>query len=272
MIVKSKTIKLRATLRFLSRRKLESLNQMHDFFVGEECYLFGDGPSIKFFDLNLFVDKVSIVSNKMPFHRDFTQLNTAFWVIAEPWMFWPLFFRHEHLSLKGLRDYRQMFRRRVYQARDLNTVLSVSNFPMMHGSGSHYFLDYFDCACKDVMKIRNDNFLGTCNALISLAIHLGFKKVYLIGFDYTHNQSLSLHWYESGIGKVIQIHDFNRDFFEQAQKRVEIITVTIDGGSDLLPHLTYQQLTGEPPKFRENTEIADSDFLTVVSEHKDYSI
>lgn len=48
-----------------------NLEKYKDIHKGETCYIFGDGPSIKWFDLSKFSDHIGISCGVIPFHNDF---------------------------------------------------------------------------------------------------------------------------------------------------------------------------------------------------------
>ena len=53
------------------RRKLEyKNNKLENIHDGESCYIFGDGHSIKYYDISNFNDKIGIACNHFPFHKD----------------------------------------------------------------------------------------------------------------------------------------------------------------------------------------------------------
>lgn len=79
---------------------------------------------------------------------------------------------------------------------------------------------------------------------------MGFKKIYLVGCDYTFTPTQQLHWYEKGIGTSLEMPNYERDFFKLAQEFAEITTVTLDGKSELLNYVTYEKFTGSKPLFR----------------------
>ena len=47
---------------------------------------------------------------------------------------------------------------------------------------------------------------------------MGFDHIYLVGYDYTHIPSRSLHWYEKGRGVFFSHENYNKDFFEIAKE------------------------------------------------------
>jgi hypothetical protein len=127
-------------------------------------------------------------------------------------------------------------------------------------------------------------FLSECNAVgegiydgsfrcaIALAIYMGFKDIVLVGCDYTHEISRTQHWYEKGGGFLNPHPDYQRRFLEIAQKYVKITTITMEGGSSVLPSVTYVEFTGRPLEFRENYELTDKSTLELLDTWPGYSI
>src|SRR4051812_38379284 len=56
---------------------------------GGTCYIFGDGPSIKWFDLGLLNRHPAICCGMIPFHRDFHRLDVRYAAFVAPWIFLP---------------------------------------------------------------------------------------------------------------------------------------------------------------------------------------
>ena len=105
-----------------------------------------------------------------------------------------------------------------------------------------------------------------------LAIYMGFDHIYLVGCDYTHVPSRSLHWYEKGQGVFFLQKNYQKDFFEIAKEFIDISTITLDGKSDFINAVTYEEHTGRKPIYRENTELVDDKYLKVLSTWSGYTI
>ena len=48
----------------------KDLLKFRDTHKGESCYVFGNGPSLKWFDLKKFSDKPSISSGQLHYHKE----------------------------------------------------------------------------------------------------------------------------------------------------------------------------------------------------------
>ena len=111
----------------------------------------------------------------------------------------------------------------------------------------------------DYLTKRFDCFKGSINYVISLAMYLGFSKCYLVGFDYTHDPVISHHWYEDTKGIVTQFQNTHYEFFRIAREFIDIVTVTKNTGSMVLPSITYKELTKKELKYCENNSLLEKD-------------
>ena len=69
-----------------------------------------------------------------------------------------------------------------------------------------------------------------------------------------------------------QHKDFSREFLDYAKQQIDLVTVTLDGGSKTMNHITYKELTGREPNFRENIELVDRVKLENLAKWQGYSI
>jgi hypothetical protein len=121
---------------------------------------------------------------------------------------------------------------------------------------------------------RINCFKGVFRTAIMLAIYMGFKKIYLVGFDYTHQKAKSKHWYERGHGVEVAFNpiQYELDFINIAKEFIEIETITLEGGSDIFPSVTYKDFTGRIPVFRENNELTRHRYLKAIAMRSPYDI
>lgn len=223
-------------------------------------------------DLKLFSNLPSIATNEIVNHVDFNNLDCRYWIMPEPLFFWPFNTSGMSDRLTQVRRYKRGLHPRTLKDNSIKPILNVLSFPFTFRSRAHYF--YYGGKHFKHLPIakRDDAFSGTINSAITIAIHLGYKKVYLIGFDYTHSPSTSLHWYEYGRGIKSNHSGYNSDYFKEALKYIDIVTVTIDAKSEILPFITYEALTGEKPEYQENFEILSKSRYETLRNHKTYFI
>ena len=152
--------------------------------------------------------------------------------------------------------------------------LNLSNYPYINTNNTNFnFLNYPSIENNEMFISNRINcFAGAIRHSISLAIYMGFKNIYLVGCDYTHSPSVAKHWYEKGKGLVFDLEDYQKDFFNIASEFANITTVTVNGISEKLNYIKYQDLTGDLPSYRENVELISDVYLNDLKTWPDYTI
>ena len=252
--------------------KLDALYQRH---AGQECYIFGDGISLKWMDLHQFSDRPSILGNMMIYHKELSALKIPYCSIIEPYFFYPIFPYYGTGRLQFNRNFLYSeYSKSIVQNPKTLFFINFSNYPVARFPNALYVSRFYTPSFKNnnPFSDRLDSHAGTFKFQLSLAIYLGFKKAYLLGHDYTHSPSKNLHYYEKGTGIITDHTNFSRDFIDYAKKYIELITVPLDGSSETMNSMTYKELTGKAPHFRENIDIVDKVKLESLATWKGYSI
>jgi len=233
---------------------------------GETCYIFGDGPSIKWFDLQSFTDHPAICCGMIPFHRDFAHLNVKYVSFVAPWIFLPRWLQpqlyHQFRTIAA--EYRRLMRAR----RDIEFFINATNSPVLTGPNINYVLRGFPQTRNetDAQLRRMRLFDGSFHATLALAYYMGFAKVYLLGFDaWTIQPARTLHWYELGAGELFEPTNFATDFLGLVGRDMAIHTISADGYSTNVAHVSYRSYTGKEPRFRENYELIDPPNLQLLA-------
>lgn len=262
----------------VSKPILSKIDIFRGKHAGETCYIVGDGITIKSMDFTNFTKLPTFTLNYLQFHNEIQNLQVNYSVFSEPWYFYPF-----SLSAVDSTSRSPLWRNRIqaefkkYIKKRENTkyFANLSNFPSLQTNKNVYFLfkridnfDFFE-HCSDA----NENpFAGSLNHAICLALLMGFKKIILIGCDYTHSDARQGHWYEKGKGYILRQPNYNKGFLKIACQYAEILTITLDCGSYNLPACTYSEFTGVKPKFRENTELTSNKNLHLLNSWPPYKI
>ena len=258
----------------VAKPTLKKVHKYKGLHVGEDCYVIGGGISLKWFDLEIFSDKISIPLAFLPFHRDFSKLDARYLMLPEPWFFYP-YIKTTVGSKKYIKNYLEVaYRNVIARNPDKEFFVNLSNYPMLKNENITYLFNDLcdDKLPRDFISYRLNSFHGSLRTAILMAIYMGFDHIYLVGCDYTHMPARSLHWFEKGQGNIIQIENYQKDFFQIANEFIDITTITLDGKSELIDSITYKQHTGRDPMFRENIELIDGRYLEALSTWPDYYI
>jgi hypothetical protein len=235
---------------------LEYLRNRH---AGESCYILGGGPSLKYFDLKKLDEEQIIGTNTIVFHKDFEYLKSIKYVsIIEPW-----YFQHRLIQPRRFSAISQLtaqYRQIVKNSSEISFFVNLSNYGRLNYANVHYLYRNIPSFSGTDPKLSDiDIFSGTITASVCLAYFLGYKNVHLIGFDaFTSVPSVNGSFYERGTGKGLNTSpNLMESFFEYFDKKMAIINVMVDKtySSPVLNGITYEELTGDVPRYRENDQI-----------------
>lgn len=264
---------LRRAISFLATpisRRISVLENAHE---GEECYIFGDGASVKYFDLSKFSDKRGIAVGVMPHHRDFDRASIQYWILPEPMFFWPALRKGPYTSRIVRKRFQDFFKPPRAFRRRVTCVLSLTNFPVGFSRRTQYVFDQLPSGRPEIFALPHvEYFAGSVNASLTLAAYLGFRRAYLVGFDYTHNPPCAGHWYEIGPGIPQDFVDYNKDFFDWVMTIIDVVTVVPSPQNSYLPSIDYETLTGDALQFNENTDLLSQAELADLAVWTDYRI
>lgn len=260
-------------LREISAKPLSKITKFQKQFAGQKCYIFGDGVSLKWYDLENFSDRVSFVFSMMPYHPQFSCLDARFLFLVEPYWFYPKFVTDLVISDASMPVISADYRKRFFNKYpDKNFILNLSNYPIVRGDNVFYVFNQLPGVEKDPGFISNriDGFYGSIRMSITLAIYFGFTEITLVGCDYTHGNARSHHWYEKGEGVLKPQPDYHVDFFQMAQEYATLNTVTLDGVQSVVPAVKYKDLTGCDLHYRENNELLSEEILKILNSWHEY--
>jgi len=266
---------LKKLVPYVAKPVLSKIHRFKDAYKGQSCYIFGDGVSIKWFDLSNFTDKPVIPMYCLPFHNQFECLHVDYALLITPYWFYPIRRTTKYPFKRIQHVIQRTYREKVIAAHpDITFFVNISSYPVLHNKNVQFvFRDIYDKRLShDFLSRRVDCFTGALRFSILLAVYLGCDRAYLVGCDYTHSPARVYHWYEKGHGIIQEHPGYQKAFLDIAKEFIDITTITLDGKSDLLDYVTYQDYTGCAPAFNENYEIADQDILKIMSTWPGYSI
>ncbi len=250
--------------------QLQKFSNRHE---GETCYIFGDGPSIKWFDFSEFGNHPAICCGMIPFHKDFEKLDVRYIALVEPWLFVPKLFQPK--ILHSLRQIAAEYRNCIIRLPDKKFFLNLSNQFSVSGKNINYVYRNLPNPRNAIDKQLNqfDIFGGSFHASLSLAYYMGFKTIYLVGFDaWTIQPARTLRWYELGDGEYFDPTNFAWEYLKVLKPEIDIYTISKDGDSCNVKNIGYASYTGKQPEYRENYELLSEHMLNILSTCHEYKI
>ena len=260
-------------------KKLDEIFKFKDKELGKSCYIFGDGPSIKWFDLRNFSDRDVITLSAIPLHRDSHFLNIKYCLLTETWYFYRYFLNPSWSNRKlklWKNEIKKHYIKYFLENTNINCFVSLTSFPVLRNKNINYiYRELPDKSCPFYNELRLENLhtlSGSFVNAIILATFMGYKDIILVGCDYTHSETRSLHWYERGEGVATPMVDYNSKFLSVINKYVNIDTITLKGRGNVLPGIEYQDYTGSQPSFKENYQLMSSEILSDFAKWLGYNI
>jgi hypothetical protein len=253
-------------------RKFKNLHK------GESCYLFGNGSSLKYYDLKLFNDKVSIGCNALFTHKDSKNLNLKYYYVGHP-MFFHKFWKNPYSKLYEKNRVGEFYRKNMASYPETQFFISLSNYFGIRGDNINFIYHFGEKNDSNVDGQLDEVFAmmggGALMGMLGLALYLGFTDITMVGCDYTFSPKMNGHFYEKGPEKCIEGTVFLSEVLNLVKDKVTIRTVTPheEFGGDLIQSITYKALLGGDPVYKDNTKILpEADLKELDSMNMDYAI
>ena len=251
---------------FLINKYLKKNKIFKNMYLGQTCYVFGNGVSLKKYDLKNFTNYKSIICGWLYLHNQISKLDVAAEVYIHPYIFYT-FWKNNYLKKyqlnKLLRFMKYSKRMHLYHP----FFTSLANMPPLIFNKKVYYLHHFG------LRKPNINFLDISNSFsfmqdsvmssLGIAHYMGFKKIYLVGMDYFSN--VGGHFYEYGRGWhwLPEMHDAKIDALKQLKNKIEILLITPNdySNNNIFKNINYQKLTDDKEIYKENNEIIKPQYL-----------
>jgi hypothetical protein len=256
-------------------------------YKGQTCYIFGNGPSIKFMKLADFSDKIGLAANWLVYHKDFNKLNVKFVIDIDPFALSPIFntlikkknSRFEKAS--DIRKFNKYFMNNIAMNKS-TLVTNISNILIKYYkinnkkriifvNDGYPFKFYNKHKIIDEINKRFHYVDGSLRFQIYLAIYLGFENAILVGHDYVSNKIYAGHWYEKGL--VYQKGDilsWNKGFINEVSKFINLKFITLN--ESLLTDDKLILYPIESQQYKENSELLEKESLKYLSLITSYKI
>jgi len=249
--------------------------KFYNLHEGESCFLFGDGPSIRMFDYSFFTKKIAITCGMQLFHRDFHKLDCPYYMLIEPYLFYPdwLLRTQKRQYLKNHRIITNEIRNIIKARSDMNFFLNLSNIFAIQRRNVfflHKWLLYKDKKFKPFLDWEINPLASSYYSSLSLAMIMGFKKVFLVGFDAYNIRASSYRWYQKGYDQHHDLVEKIRDpFLEIYCENIELFNISVEPTISLAQHVSYQEFTGQNSLMQDNKSIINSSYLDLMNQRFD---
>tara|TARA_Y100000816_G_C26087212_1_gene573898 strand:- start:267 stop:1082 length:816 start_codon:yes stop_codon:yes gene_type:complete len=254
---------------FLLKRHLEKNIKFKNIARSKECLIFGNGASLKNYNLKKFSEYDVIVTSMMYLHNEFKYLKVVADCEIAPFILY--------------KYWRNPYSKKIEKNMKLEMLNKTNRFDHNH----NYFLSLTNFFSKVKRKnfnylynFKNKNFLpeidisnnfsylsGSLFSMIGIAKYMGYKKIILIGTDYLLDTPIIGHFYEKNsytINKSV-FKEEETNFFENIKNEIDIkIIVPENYSSKYFQSITYKKFTNENEVKKNNSEIVSHENLVLL--------
>ena len=256
-------------------KKNEKFKNIHK---GESCYIFGNGSSLKHYDLTQFNDRVSIGCGALFAHTDIKEINLKYYYVAHPLFFYN-FWKNPYSGKYEKNKTGSFYRRKMKSHPNVQYFTSLSNYFGIQGENINYVYHFGRANSLSIGSQMDGVFTmmtGSLLGMIGMALYMGFKHITLVGCDYTSSPQKIGHFYESEEESDLESDDiFNEVILNSLSEFVDINSITIDYKykGRVIPSVSYSDFTNSIPIYKENRElVSEEDFLELDSLNLNYKI
>tara|TARA_B100000035_G_scaffold70904_1_gene58288 strand:- start:29602 stop:30408 length:807 start_codon:yes stop_codon:yes gene_type:complete len=241
--------------------------ELVNYFKGEDCYIFGNGSSIKFLDLDFFTDKKVIGINHILLHKKSKQLDLACIVLPESYFFYS-YYKNPYTKRIQKNLLGSLFKMKLKEFPNIRLFTSVTNF----FGNSHKLTNYihhfgFKSANNKKLSIDKEfSFMaGGLSTAIGVAINLGFKKAILVGCDYLLDPVNNGHFYTLPVEKKENKRPTKPAFIDIAKEFIELELLSPFSSNGIINTVECNQIfKGHKIKYKENYEIVEEKDIKIL--------
>ncbi len=259
-------------------KTLEKNKQFKDIHKGESCYIFGNGSSLKHYDLTLFNDRVSIGCGALFSHNDIKEIDLKYYYISHPLFFYN-FWKHPYRGKYEKNRTGSFYRRKMKNRPDVQYFTSLSNYFGIQGKNINYVYHFGQANNLNIGNQMDSVFTmmtGALSGMMGMALYMGFKHITLVGCDYTSIPQKDGHFYEFGEGADLETDDvLDEAILNAFSEIVNINSITLDNKykGRVIPSISYYDFTNSVPIYKENSEMVSAeDLLELDSLNMNYKI
>ena len=254
------------------KKILKKNNILKDIYKDEDCFIFGNGCSLKNYDLTKFSKKNIFSCGWLFLHKDYKYLNILADFEMHPGIFLP-FWKNEYKNNFEFNRPNKIFKNRERLVKPKYFFTSLLNLPGLLKFKNIHYLYHFGIKKFDYKHIDPSQKFSLMEnslyAMIGIASFMGFKNIYLVGMDYLLDRPIVGHFYENfqTITDESQSEKLNKlNFFNFFQKKINFkLVISNSKYKSFLDTIEYKHLFNTQNENKSNLDIVFKDDLELLN-------
>ena len=245
---------------------------LKNIYQNEECYIFGNGSSIKKYDLRKFKGKNIFSCGWLFLHKDYQYLNILADFEMHPGIFFPIW-KNEYKNKFEFNKINQIFKTKNRLNKANYFFTSLINLPGLLMYNNIYYLYHFgkkkfDYGFTDPSK-KFSLMENSLYAMVGIASFMGFKNIYLVGMDYLLDKPIVGHFYENfekSFENSLNQKLKNKIFFDYFNKKNNLKLIVSDKNhKSFLETIEYDKFFNCSVENNSNLDIISKDNLNLLN-------
>jgi hypothetical protein len=241
--------------------------QYKNLHKGQTCLIFGNGGSLKYYNLDIIRDFTSIGCTYALADKRMVSAGLTYCIIPDSYLFY--YFRRGVSSRKPAVNWIGPILKKII-LKNVNTKFfcSLTNYygfkkkPM----NLNYFHHFEDKISGSYDLASNFSYCsGALDMMIGLAKYLGFSKVVLLGCDYLATPKLEGHFYSDSMPFFGKDDPQYLERIKNLTDNLDVLVILPKGSvCSVFRSSTFEEYFGIAEVYQSNVDILDGDYLTMM--------
>ena len=251
------------------RSIVQKNRQFKDIHSGETCFIFGNGASLKYYDISKLPKNPAIVCAYSLVDKRMHDLNIKYYVFNESYSLYPFVFNtYPHIRKFQRNKILNIFAESLKKYKNVEVITNLTNFysTVLPRSRTNYIYHF---GRRNVLSCDMSDSFGACagalDYMLGIAKYMGFSKAIILGCDYLGSPPQMGHFYYDSDPFW---GDYNEEYCKRVKKvvnhlEIDVLAILPEGShSPDFEFDTYENHFGLERYCRENYEFIDPYFLS----------
>ena len=247
--------------------------------LGETCFIFGNGGSLKYYDIDELPDNPSIVCSYSLIDNRLKKMNVKYFALTDSYLLYPFLFNtYPHIRKFQINNIKQIFwdSIRGYN-KGITIFTSLTNiyasfFKRLNINFFHHFENKNSNSCDLSGDFSTCH--GAVDIMLGMAQYMGFSKAIIMGCDYLGTPIMQGHFYADGRHKPHYSSKHHEEGYSNFRQRVKAVGKDIETLVILPEGVTspdfnydsYENYFGLEKNYRNNFDFIDQKYIELLRE------
>ncbi len=246
-------------------RKNLSYQNVHK---GQTCLIFGNGASLKYYDLNALKKKyISMGCSYSLTDQRMAKLGMDYCITSDSYLLYPL--RKDSYSGEIILNLISPILKKIIRKNTATHFFtSLTNYYSFISKPSNlsYFYHFGDTTSDNYDLAGKFSYVaGALDMMIGIAKYMGFSKVILLGCDYLGSPKLEGHFYSDDEPKYGNDDPSYAERIKKVVGNLDVLAIFPKGIScSVFKSATFEEYFGLPEFYQSNTKIVGREYLDMM--------